>query len=91
ASRVGYLTGDQAISSPELSCFQVIDVMPFSARRLRTYLRQHGIGRLEVKKRGVRLSPEQVLAELSPTGDGAATLMLMPEKKRVLAIVCQRV
>ncbi len=91
APRVAYLTGDRAIDSAELSCFEVIEVMPFSARRVRTYLRQHGIGRLEVKKRGVRLTPEQVLAELSPSGEGAATLMLMPLHKKVLAIVCQRV
>jgi hypothetical protein len=89
--RIAYLTGDQPIDSPELSCFEVVEAMPFSSRRVRTELRRRGIGRLEVKKRGTRLSPEQVLEELSPSGDEAATLMLMALGKKVLAILCHRV
>jgi hypothetical protein len=91
APDIVYLTGDQPIENPLLACFEVSETQPFNIRRLRVHLRQLGIGRLEVKKRGVRLTPEQVLAELSLSGDGAATLLLMPLNKKVLAILCQRV
>lgn len=90
AANIPYLTGDQVVDSSLLAGFEVVETMPFTIRRVRQYLRQRGIGRLEVKKRGVRLTPEHVLAELSLTGDRAATLLLMPVHKKILAIVCQR-
>jgi hypothetical protein len=90
SANIPYLTGDQPLDSPLLAGFEVTETMPFTIRRVRQYLRKQGIGRLEVKKRGVRLTPEHVLAELSPTGDRAATLLLMPIDKKVLAIICQR-
>jgi hypothetical protein len=43
-----------------------------------------------VKKRGVRLTPEHVVSELGLIGDRAATMLLLPLHKRVLAILCQR-
>lgn len=90
AANIPYLTSDNPVESAMLAGFEVIESMPFTIRRLRQYLRKQGIGRLEVKKRGVRLTPEHVLAELSPTGDHAATLLLMPTGKKILAIICQR-
>ncbi len=90
AANIPYLTNDNPVDNALLAGFEVIESMPFNIRRLRQYLRKQGIGRLEVKKRGVRLTPEHVLAELSPTGDRAATLLLMPIGKRILAIICQR-
>jgi hypothetical protein len=90
APDIAYLTSDEAVDSPILTRFEVSETMPFNFRRLRTHLRQLGIGRLEIKKRGVRLNPEQVHSELALVGDGAATMLLMPMGKKVLAILCQR-
>ena len=90
APDICYLTSDEAVESPMLTRFEVSETMPFNFRKLRTHLRQLGIGRLEIKKRGVRLSPEQVHSELALVGDGAATMLLMPMGKKVLAILCQR-
>ncbi|MCL4204249.1 MAG: hypothetical protein KJ000_17340 [Pirellulaceae bacterium] len=91
APGIPYLTGDEAVDSPMLARFEVSETMPFNIRKLRTHLRQLDIGHMEIKKRGVRLSPEHVLAELSLSGEGSATLLLMPMGKKMLAILCQRV
>jgi hypothetical protein len=91
SARIPYLTGDTALDSPELHCFEVLETLPFSLRRVRTLLRQRQIGHLEIKKRGVRLTPEQVRAELSLRGDEAATLVLLPLHKKVLAVLCRRI
>ena len=88
---IPYFTGDAAVRAPELSCYEVLEALPFNLRRLRPLLRQRRIGRLEIKKRGVRLTPEQVRSELSLRGDQAATLLLMPLRKKVLAVLCRRV
>jgi hypothetical protein len=90
AEGIPYLTGDQPIDSPLLDGFEVSETMPFNIRRLRHHLRRLGVGRLEVKKRGVRLTPEHVVSELGLIGDRAATMLLLPLHKRVLAILCQR-
>jgi hypothetical protein len=54
----------------------VVDVMPFNLKRLKAYLRERGVGRLTIKKRGTAVTPEQLRAQLSPRGDAAATLVL---------------
>jgi hypothetical protein len=90
AAEIPYLTGDQAIDSPLLAGFEVSETLPFNIRRLRQHFRRLGIGQLEVKKRGVRLTPEHVVSELALVGEQAATMLLLPLSKRVLAILCRR-
>jgi hypothetical protein len=87
---IAYLTGPRSVSCPLLASFEVQEVLPFDLRRVRSVLRHRGIARLEVKKRGVSLSPEQVVSQLAVKGDEAGTLILMPTGKRVLAILCRR-
>ncbi len=87
---IPYLTKDEIIDAPEISGFEVLETLPFSLRRVRTLLRQRQIGKLEIKKRGVRLRPEQLRAEMTLRGDQSATLILLPQKKKVLAILCRR-
>ena len=64
--------------------------MPFQVTRLTTLLRERGIGRLEVKKRGVDQSPERLQKELKVSGDSAATLMLTRLNAGVTAILARR-
>ncbi len=90
APEIAYLTGPNGVACPTLASFEVQEVLPFDLRRVRSVLRQRGIARLEVKKRGVSLSPEQVVSQLSVKGEEAGTLILMPKGKRVLAILCRR-
>jgi hypothetical protein len=54
----------------------VLDVMGFNLKRLKAYLRERGVGRLTVKKRGTAVTPEQLRAQLSLKGDAEATLVL---------------
>ncbi len=56
--------------------FAVEDVMPFQLKTLRAYLRERGVGRLAIKKRGVAVEPEQLRKQLRPTGDAEATIAI---------------
>jgi hypothetical protein len=85
-----YLTGPQPFADPALYCFEVTDVMPFDKRRLAQYLREHNIGTLEIKKRGVELNPEVLRGQLKLRGDGAATLLVTPVAGRTTAILARR-
>ena len=76
--KVAYLTGDQPIQDLRLSTFEVTDVLPLDAKRLRDVLRARRIGQLEVKKRGVTIDPEAIRRKLQVRGDHSATLLITP-------------
>ncbi|MHB8900395.1 MAG: class I SAM-dependent methyltransferase, partial [Thermoguttaceae bacterium] len=88
---VPYLSADRPVPDPLLSCFEVTDVLPFDRKRLRRLFGERGVGRLEIKTRGVEESPEQVRRDLRLDGDRGAVLLLARLGKRVTAIVAQRV
>jgi len=89
--RIAYLTGDDPVASPALSCFEVADVLPFDVKTVRAAVRERGIGNLEVKQRGLRISPEDVIAKIRAKGDDSATLILMRIDKKVRAVLTRRV
>jgi hypothetical protein len=78
---IAYVTTDAPApvpsSGPPIATgYRVLDVMPFNLKRLKAYLRERGVGRLTIKKRGTAVTPEQLRSQLSPKGDAAATIVL---------------
>jgi hypothetical protein len=88
---IGYLTGDRQISDAALAAFEVVEVLPLDRKQLRAYCRQHGIGRLEVKKRGLDIDPARLRKEIVGRGDNVATLIVSPIAGHARAIVARRV
>lgn len=87
----GYLTGDQPLANPLVSCFEIETQLPFDERRVRRLIRERGIARVEVKKRGVPLDPAALAKRLQHReGDRAATLIVTPLAGRVVAILAHR-
>ncbi len=91
AGGIAYFTADELSNHGALACFEVLEVMPYQIKRLRAWLAARGIGRLEIKKRGVPLEPEQVRRELQTGGDGESTIMLARIAGRITAVVARRV
>jgi len=75
---IAYLTGDQHVATPFARGYTVRDVMPFGLKRLTSYLREHHLGVLEIKKRGTAVEPDELRRKLRPRrfGDESATLIL---------------
>lgn len=86
-----YLTGEQAVDDPLLGGFVVEDVMPYDLRHVGRLLRQRQIGRLEIKARGTRHSPERIRAELRLRGDKAATLIVLALDNRMRIVLTRRI
>ncbi len=85
ASRVGgrlvdrtiaYVTSDAPASTPLARSYQVLDVMPFGLKRLRTYLRDRDVGSLTIKKRGTAVEPARLRGQLRLDGSQEATVVL---------------
>jgi hypothetical protein len=91
APGISYLTADAVVEHPLLTAFEVTDLLPFDWKRLKALLRQRGIGRLEVKKRGVPILPEEVLKRVTPRGEHSATLLLFARGRSVQAILARRI
>jgi hypothetical protein len=87
---IGYFTGDLRIENPALAAFEVEASLPFDFKRLRNLLHQRGIGRLEIKKRGVDLDPAQLRRQLSLRGSNEATLIITRHNATTLALLCRR-
>ena len=73
---IAYITGDRATGSPFATGYQVVDVLPFGLKRLRSLLRDRDIGVLTIKKRGSAIEPETLRRQLRLHGSAAATIVV---------------
>jgi SAM-dependent methyltransferase len=73
---LAYVTSDEAFRTPFASGYQVLEELPYRERALRAALRERGIGRLTIKKRGVAVVPEQLRRSLSLEGPNEATIVM---------------
>ena len=74
--QIAYLTADAAQPTPFARAFAIDDHFPFQLKRLRAYLRQRGVGRVTIKKRGSPLEPDALRQALRLRGDNEAVLFL---------------
>ena len=73
---IAYLTSDNLTQSPWLKAYELIENLPLDEGAIRKALATRGIGKLEIKKRGVDITPEQLRPKLKLKGEGAASLIL---------------
>ncbi|MEJ6488487.1 SAM-dependent methyltransferase [Leucobacter sp. USCH14] len=73
---IAYLTGETHVETPFAQAFRVVDALPSREKDLRRALAQRGIGRLEIKKRGVDVDPAALRKRLKLSGEEEATLIL---------------
>jgi hypothetical protein len=91
SEQIAYLTSDTLVSSPFVAAFRVVDILPSDESKLKKELRRRGIGRLEIKKRGVDIDPATLRRRLSLSGEAEATLVMTRVKGRHTAILAERV
>lgn len=90
AAGLGYLCGPHRVDSPFVSCFEVLEVLDASDKALRRWVREHEVGVLEIKCRGLDVDPAALRRRLRPRGPGSATLVLTPTPAGTRALVCRR-
>ncbi|VEI12797.1 class I SAM-dependent methyltransferase [Trueperella bialowiezensis] len=93
ADGIAYLTGNEIIDSPFLTNFTVATTLPLEPKPIRRALRELGVGRVEIKKRGTDLDPEKFRKKLKldPKLPGEMTLIATPTiSGKHRAILCER-
>jgi SAM-dependent methyltransferase len=73
---IAYVTADDAFTTPFARSYEVLAELPYKERPLRAALRERGVGRVTIKKRGVDVVPEELRKRLALVGDDEATLVL---------------
>jgi len=85
---IAYVYTESPVPTPYARCLKIEEVLPFSLKRLRILLRDRGVGRLEIMKRGSALEPERLRRDLRLSGPAAATLVLTRVAGAPTALVC---
>lgn len=88
---VAYLAAPEHLPTPFATAFEVLDVLPFAEKALRAWVRDRGVGVLEIKKRGLDVDPAALRRRLKPSGPATATLVLTPTPRGAVAAVVRRV
>jgi len=73
---IAYVTSDESFRTPFARGYRVIEELPYREKQLRAALRERGVGRLTIKKRGVDVVPEQLRKRLDLHGEQEATIVL---------------
>ena len=85
---IAYLTAYNKQPTPFARVWAVDDWFPFGMKRLRAYLREKGIGRIVVKKRGSPLEPQALIRDLRLKGEEERVVFLTQLRGRPIVIVC---
>ncbi len=75
-AHIAYVTTDTARPTPFARGYEVLEELPYREKALRAALRERGVGRLTIKKRGVDVVPEELRKRLALSGEAEATIVL---------------
>jgi hypothetical protein len=75
-AKIAYVTSDLSFRTPFARGYRVLEHLPYREKQLKAALRERGIGRLTIKKRGVDVAPDALRKRLALSGDEEATLVL---------------
>ncbi len=74
-STLAYLSGNHRLDHPLLKGYRLLKSFGANWKEIQLHLRRENVGRLEIKKRGWNLTPEEVRLKLRPSGEAEGTLI----------------
>ena len=84
---IAYVSADEPVATPFGKWYEVLEVLPFGLKALRTRLRTYDAGPLVVKKRGTAVEPDVLRKQLGLTGSREVTVVLTRAAGRQIAMV----
>ena len=84
---IAYVTSDRSYRTPFARGYVVREELPYREKALRAALRERGIGRLTIKKRGVDVVPDQLRKRLDLRGEDEATIVLTRARGHGIALL----
>jgi hypothetical protein len=85
--RIAYLTGDTP--PPGVRAFRIREFGPYNEKALRTMLRRHDVGKVEILVRGLDIDPNTLRRRLKPKGAAEASVVLTRVGRSPVAFLCE--
>lgn len=57
---IAYICSPEPVDTPFAKAYRVLEVRPYNVKALRAWVREEGIGVLDIKKRGAAVTPEEL-------------------------------
>ncbi|WP_062209379.1 THUMP-like domain-containing protein [Demequina oxidasica] len=86
---IAYLTCNTPVSTPFARGYRVLEVLPYSVKRLASALHERNVGVVDIKKRGIDITPEKLRPQLKLRGDDRATVILTRMGGRHQALIVE--
>lgn len=83
---IAYLGSDTELQTPFARGYRVLEVLPYHLKTLKGWLRERNIGILEIKKRGMAVTPEELRRHLLPAPQRSAG-----QERRQMTLVLTRI
>ena len=88
---IAYVASNEPLPAPGFTCYQVIAHSEISTGAVRAMLKEHDIGKLTLKLRGVHLDPDAEIKRLKPKGKNSAILFYTRKAGEKIALLAERI
>jgi hypothetical protein len=68
---IAYICAPELVDTPFARAYKVLEVMPYNVKALKAWVKENGVGVLDIKKRGTAVTPEELRKQLLPAGKNA--------------------
>lgn len=84
---IAYVSSDKPLPAPGFSCYEVLAYTEIATGAVRSMLKEHDIGKITLKLRGVKLDPDAETKRLKPKGKSSAILFYTRARGEKVAIL----
>lgn len=88
---IAYVSSDSTLPAPGFACYEVLEHTEIATGAVRSMLKEHDIGKITLKLRGVKLDPDAETKRLKPKGKNEAILFYTRAQGEKIAILTKRV
>ena len=88
---IAYVTGGTPLPAPGFASYEVLAHTEIATGAVRNMLKEHDIGKITLKLRGVKLDPDAEIKRLKPKGKEAAILFYTRARGEKVAILTKKI
>ena len=88
---IAYVASDFPLTAPGFSCYRILAHSEISTSAVRSMLKEHDIGKITLKLRGVKLDPDAEIKRLKPKGKNTAILFYTRAAGEKIALLAERI
>ena len=87
---IAYVTSENPLPAPGFSCYEVLAHVEIATGAVRAMLKEHDVGKITLKLRGVKLDPDAEIKRLKPKGKKSAILFYTRACGEKVAILARK-